>query len=348
MLVPYLRDVDQSRWYSNFGRASQRLEALLAERYGLPSGGACVTCNGTAALMGALMALDVARDTLCLTPSFTFAATPAAPAALGLIPHFLDVDEATWALDPDHVREVIARSPTPVGVVIPVSPLGSPVDPEPWSRLQRDTGVPVLIDAAWAFDGTEISDVPTMISFHATKVFGVGEGGVVLCRDPAIPARLRLLSNFGFGGRRSAQVLGLNFKMSEHTASIGLAQWDAWPETRAQTLIRMGRYIERLAAIDGVSLMPGFDGGWAGALCCVRLLRGSGPDLVHRLDARNIEARQWWGEPCHTHPAFAPFPRGDMTATDRLASSVVGLPLWPDLPIDVVDEVCAEVAAAVR
>ena len=91
-----------------------------------------------------------------------------------------------------------------VGAIMVVAPFGAPVDGPEWERVQADTGIPVIIDAAAAFDTLQergpmrLGACPMTVSLHATKVFGVGEGGALLCHDRALMDRVRRMAQFGF------------------------------------------------------------------------------------------------------------------------------------------------------
>ena len=86
---------------------------------------------------------------------------------------------------------------------MPVAPFGSPIDPLQWAEFRDRTGVPVVIDAAAGFDAARPSSVPTVVSLHATKTLGIGEGALVLHADPAAIGDIRARANFGFAASRA-------------------------------------------------------------------------------------------------------------------------------------------------
>jgi dTDP-4-amino-4,6-dideoxygalactose transaminase len=114
-LAPYLRQIDEARFYSNFGPLVQRLEARLAHRFGLPVEGVTTVANATLGLALALGALEAPVGSLCVLPAWTFIASAHAAVMAGLVPYFVDVGAANWALDPDGVAEMIAQAPARVG-----------------------------------------------------------------------------------------------------------------------------------------------------------------------------------------------------------------------------------------
>src|ERR1041385_427161 len=205
-LAPYLDKIDRAQIYSNFGPLAQALEERLAAHYGVVDGTDCTVANATLGLTLALAEQGAAPGTLCAMPAWTFIASAHAATMAGLVPYFGDVDPETWALEPDQMDEVISRAPGPVGAVMPVVPFGQPIDVAGWDRFHARTKLPVVIDAAAAFDSITPGNGPAVVSLHATKVFGTGEGGFVMSTDAALKRRIRARTNFGFDGTREAMV----------------------------------------------------------------------------------------------------------------------------------------------
>ena len=137
-LLPYLREIDANRWYSNFGPLEQRLTGRFAAQFGVTGDHVVCLSNATTALSISLAALTGDDGRYCLMPSFTFVATAQAALAAGLTPYFLDVDPATWRLDNSVVCDVIARLGSDVAAVMVVAPFGAPIDIAPWDRLTEE------------------------------------------------------------------------------------------------------------------------------------------------------------------------------------------------------------------
>nr|WP_222533452.1 DegT/DnrJ/EryC1/StrS family aminotransferase [Azospirillum sp. 412522] len=344
-LRPLLREIDASRRYANHGPLLQRLEDRLCRHFGRPAGTVAAFANGTAALTAALgaalggAALGVAlgegerTGRLCLMPSWTFVATPAAAMAAGLVPHFIDVAPDSWAPDPARLR---ARTDLGgVAAIVLVLPFGAPLDLAAWERLSADTGIPVVVDAAAGFDalgrcGLSSSRLQMVVSLHATKALGIGEGGLLLDGDGVRMERARRLGNFGFLGSPCAELPGLNAKMAEHAAAVGLAALDGWPARRGRLAALAHGYRADLAAIAGVEPAPGFGGDAVSSCCCV-LTPLPAVRLAAALEHRGVETRRWWQSGCHAHPAFAGCPRDPLPVTEDLAARCLGLPFFPDL-----------------
>jgi dTDP-4-amino-4,6-dideoxygalactose transaminase len=330
-LLPYLRRIDDARWYTNFGPLlrlfEQRLSDLLAAG---PDEIVCVA-NGTMGLVLALRSRDPAPGALCVMPSWTFEATPAAACMTGLVPCFLDVDAETWALDPQVVEAWLPEAPGPVGAVVPVSPFGAPIDTAAWDAFSERTGIAVVIDAAAGFDSVTIGRSPTVISLHATKAFGIGEGGLVASTEHLTVTRIRRLSNFGFAPGRQMVGVGVNAKMSEYAAAVGLAALESWPAQRRAYLRLAQTYVGLFRDAPRVRTAPGFAAGQVQPTCNIDLGRPIAEAVIDDLEKSGIEARRWWGRGCHRHGPFARYPRTPLPVTERLGDSVVGLPFYPTL-----------------
>ncbi len=334
-ILPYIEAIDAHRWYSNWGALVSRLEEQLARRIGLNSGSVITASSGTAGLTAALLARDVPEGSFCIMPSWTFAATPHAARAAGLTPWFLDVDPGTWMLDPD----VVHRAPTRPGSVIVVSPFGAPVDLPAWETFENSTGIPVVIDAAAGFDTVRASAIPCVVSLHATKILGAGEGGFIATTDAGLADRIRACCNFGFRNSRTAEIAAINGKMSEYHAAVALASLAAWPSTHAQHLRIAQWYRDALAPHRDVALQNGYGIEWASSTTNVLLPAGSAAAISQRLLAAGIETRSWWGAGCHQQAAFQGCPRQALSVTEDLGARVLGLPHFVDMQREDVDRV---------
>ncbi|HLJ21220.1 MAG TPA: DegT/DnrJ/EryC1/StrS family aminotransferase [Stellaceae bacterium] len=346
-LLPFLREIDAHRWYSNFGPLNRRFESALAEHFRAPRGTVVSVANATLGMSLALQ--DAAHDAagFCMVPAWTHAATAAAIVAAGLTPWFVDVDARSWQLTPDAARRLLAAAPERPLAVLAVSPFGGFVDAEAWDRYTDDTGIPVVIDAAAAFDTVRPARTTVqVVSLHATKAFGIGEGGLMLVGDERRAERLRRMSNFGLDRDRKTVLPGTNAKLSEYAAAVGLARLQEWPTCRAQLIATARRFLTGLAALPGVAPMPALDGATAITTANVILPRGNADAVIAFLRDRGIEARKWWAGACHRHPQFAACPRASLDVTEELADRVLGLPFFADITDEQLRLVFDELRAA--
>ena len=333
-LEPYLREIDANRWYTNFGPLVTRLEGRLADHFDVSTTNLVLLANGTTALSASLLAVGAKSRKKCLLPAWTFVASAAAVWAADLVPHFVDVDAETWMPDPQAVR---GRSDlADVGAVMVVGPFGIPVDIAAWDAFWEETGIPVIVDAAACFD--TIASVPAakpgrslaMISLHATKVFGVGEGGLVISTDDAIIHRLRQVGNFGIWGSPGGQILGYNGKLSEYHAAVGLAALDGWPARRQTLVARTKRYLREFERVPQIRSLPRYGDGWVSAYCTIRV-PGNAPAIEDHLSYMGVEARRWWQDGVQAQTAYRRFPHDELPVTHRLASEALSLPFSHDI-----------------
>ncbi|HEY3696245.1 DegT/DnrJ/EryC1/StrS family aminotransferase [Phenylobacterium sp.] len=341
-MLPYLHRIDDARWYSNFGPLLMDLERRLAERFQ----GAALTVTGvnaTQMLALTLKAMDLPAGGLCMMPAWTFVATAQAVVEAGLVPYFVDVDPSTWMLDPETATEMLHAAPERVCAVVAVSAFGAMPDIKRWEAFREATGTPVLIDAAAAFDAACDARLPLVVSLHATKVLGIGEGGYLASHDAELVDRVRQSTTFGFRGGRESLRLGTNAKLNEYAAAVGHAALDAWPASRlrylrAAQLLRMA-----FTGAPQVSFQPGWGADWVTSVCMVRLPDGATAEVERALNGEGVDTRRWWGDGCHRSPVFADCPRGPLTSTELLARSTLGLPFAVDLD----EAACSQIAGAV-
>ncbi len=224
---------------------------------------------------------------------------------------------------------------------MPVAPFGAPMDVAAWDRFTAVTGIPVLIDAAAAHDTVRAGETPAVVSLHATKILGAGEGGYVVCRRPDLIVSVKKRSNFGFYGSRDAQVAAFNAKMSEYHAAVGLASMDAYDVDTARFRGVARVYRDRLAARTDIEFQPGFGTQWSGSVCVARFAGGDKQRIAAHLGAAGADSRSWWGDGVHTQSAFADVPRLPLPVTELLARETLGVPYFLDLSEDDVTRVCA-------
>lgn len=336
LVAPYLHEIDSNRWYTNFGPLLNKFIDQLAKIFGMTSENIIAVSNGTIGLINILRALNLPKDSYCLLPSWTFTASPASIIASGLTPYFIDVDEESWALNPDVVKKKLHEIKN-VSAVMVVSPFGAPIDTREWDLFSEETGIPVIIDAAAGFDSfTSIpfsrpGKNPVMISLHATKPLGIGEGGIVISSDSKLVEEVNKMSNFGFCGSRVSQIPGTNGKVSEYQAAIGLAAINDWAEKRALWQKLKINYIEAINKLGVKIEAPSLYGNWVSSTLNIRLYDRNAENVMELLNENGVESRQWWGIGCHNHIAYADYPKTPLPVTSKLAGSVLALPYSVDM-----------------
>lgn len=331
-ILPYLQQIDEARYYSNGGPLVRQLEERLARLMDCSPGHIVTSANGTCALTQILCAHEIPPKSFCLMPSWTFVATPAAALAAGLTPYFVDVDDQ-GVLDMVHVKSLLGK--VNIGAIILVSHFGAPLDLKPWQDFSLQTGIPIIIDAAASFDSlTRLKwaqgfDFPVMISLHATKVLGAGEGAFAILPNQSMADQCRGWGHFGFLTPRTAHAPGFNAKMSEYTAAVTLASLNTWDDKRAQWKELSDAFDFYISQNDQLSSTSNFNRGWISSYGHVVLPSSITADTAMQdLREYNIETVQWWGKGCHTHPAYAHYPSTSLHQTNLWGQKLLGLPFW--------------------
>jgi dTDP-4-amino-4,6-dideoxygalactose transaminase len=221
----YLDQIYASGWLTNNGILVQRLEEELKKF--LHAEYVILTVNGTCALQLAYKMLGLTGEVI--TTPFTFVATVSSLVWEGLTPVFVDIDENTLNINPEKITEKITDK---TSAILPVHVFGNVCDVEKIGKIASDHHLNVLYDAAHAFDVqlgdknvSEFGDV-SVYSFHSTKIFHTIEGGAVVVKSKELYEKGLLMRNFGIPGYDRITELGVNFKMNEFQAAMGLCVFD--------------------------------------------------------------------------------------------------------------------------
>jgi dTDP-4-amino-4,6-dideoxygalactose transaminase len=334
-----LQAVLDSGWIAPAGPALARFEAAVAEATGFPF--ALATASGTAALHLGYRLLGVEPGDEVWTSALTFVATVAPAVQMGAVPRFLDVDPASWTLDPGLLREELAaaaaRGRLPRAVV-PADLFGQPADLSAIREACEPWGVPVLSDSACGLGGWHRglqAGRPAGLaafSFNGNKIVTAGGGGALVSDDRRVIERARALA---LQAREPAvhyehETTGHTYAMPSLLAAVGLAQL---PQLAARVEARRAvfeRYRAALSDLPGLSFMP--EPGWARSTRWLSValfdpaLFGADREAVRtELARRGIESRPVW-KPLHLQPAFRRAPRAGGAVAARLFAEGLCLP----------------------
>jgi dTDP-4-amino-4,6-dideoxygalactose transaminase len=337
-ILPYMRRLDATRVYSNFGPLVREFEARFAHACSVANLNLVTAANGTLAIQAALIARCHPRPenrNLCLLPAFTFAGTVSAIMSAGLTPLFVDVDPTTCQIDLDELKDkdILRRT----AAVVTVAAFGHMPDLARCSAFEARTGIPVIVDAAGCSDALlsgalkSLEGATLALSFHATKAFGIGEGGAIATTDAVLAHDIRTITNFGFDANRIARLPGLNAKMSEYNAAVGLALLDQWPAFRARYNSVLASYREHFAVLQHTGrfwLEPNWITTYPHVITRSETERDR---LMQALKDAQIDSRRWWMEGCHNTPAYRNVARLPLPNSENWIATLVGLPLSLDL-----------------
>jgi dTDP-4-amino-4,6-dideoxygalactose transaminase len=331
-----LKDIWESGVLSNGGPYHQRFERALCEQLQVEH--VNLFANATLGLIATLKALDLQGEVV--TTPYTFVATANALHWAGLTPVFADIDPHTLNLDPAAAQAAIG--PRTVAL-LPVHTYGNPCNHEAMADLADRHGLSLVYDAAPCF-GVRVGGRSVLahgdaavVSFHATKVLNTFEGAAVVCADARVSQRLARLRNHGLGPQAGVEEPGLNAKMSEFNAALGLLQLDRVAQA---VECRRGidrRYREALCGVAGIECLAlPVDAELNHAYFPVFVGAGyplSRDALYQRLQEHGVDARRYFHSLICDQPAYRDrsVRRDDLAAARRRAAEVICLPIHPAL-----------------
>ena len=337
----YVLECLDSTWISSKGRFIQEFEAGFARFTGAPH--TVSVCNGTVALHLALLALGIGPGDEVIVPSLTYIASVNAIRYVGATPVFCESLPDTWQMDPADVeRRITPRTRAIMAVHI----YGGACEMTRLVALCEQHGLKLVEDCAEAIgtrlDGRHVGtfgDVATF-SFFGNKTITTGEGGMVVCNDPALDALLRRLRGQGLAANREYwhDIVGYNYRMTNICAAIGLAQLERADEILEQK-VRLAASYRRAFADAPVS----FQGTCPGEVSSHWMITMLVPNPVSR-DAVRVELAAAGIE---TRPAFPLVHHMPMYLESMLqlphAQDIsirgINLPSWHGLADDAVDEI---------
>ncbi len=332
---------------TNLWKHVPALETALTHYLQVPH---CVAvANGTLALMLVLTGLKLKGEVI--VPSFTFSATAHALWWAGLKPIFADIDPHTFTLNPAAVEAAI--TPT-TSAIIAVHVYGHPCDIEGLQQVADRHNLTLLFDAAHAF-GSRYRAQPIgtfgeaeIFSFHATKIFPMGEGGGITTHNKPLVDYLALVRKFGDPGTEDTLFCGLNAKMQEFNAILGLENL----KTIDQAIANRQRYarllIERLEKLPGLQfqqIASHVETNYQNfALLVDEAAFGLSRDKLHTaLVAENILARKYFHPPLHQHQAYAQYReiyQPHLPVTEQVAANILCLPIYSIMSDEMIDGIC--------
>ncbi len=323
-------DILDRAWYSNNGVYLQEFERKLAEFCQVRH--VVAVANATLGLQLAVRALRLEGEVII--PSQTFVATAHCLEWEGAKPVFADIDAATHNLDPAAVERAITER---TSAIMPVHLWGRPCDVKGLQDVASRHGLHLLYDAAHAL-GSHCAGTPvgrygeaSVLSFHATKMVNSFEGGAILTDDDALAEECRLLRNFGFAGKDRVVSVGMNAKMHEVSAAMGLTSLEGFGAFAEVNQRNHQQYGRELADLPDLRLVP-MDAAETPSIHYVvaevdplasRLTRD---DLLAVLEAENVLARRYFYPGCHRMAPYTDRGPWNLPVTEDLLERVIQFP----------------------
>lgn len=313
-LIPMLEQIWEKKYVTNHGPLHQRLEAELQTYLGVDT--AMLFNNGTIGLITALKFFDLPLGSEVITSPMTFAATAHAITWNGLKPVFADVLPGTLTLDPEAVAKAITKN---TSAILGVHVYGTICEVEAFAALGAKHDVRVIYDAAHAF-GAAKDGIPigcfgdaSIFSFHATKLFNTLEGGLIATPNAQDREKIYYLRNFGIKNEEEVVEVGINGKMNEVQAAIGLLNLRAVAGEKAKRRQLRKRYCDMLAGLDGVQTQqkqPGVETSEQYFPLVIDETRfgRTRDDIYEALKVRNVFARKYFHPICTDFETYRHLP----------------------------------------
>lgn len=338
-----IKNIWDSAWLTNMGVYHEQLKEEL-KKY-LKTEEIELFVNGHMALEMTLQAFGLSGEVI--TTPYSFASTTHAIVRNGLTPVFCDINPEDYTIDAGKLEALITPRTT---AIVPVHVYGTPCQVDKIEEIARKHHLKVIYDAAHAF-GVELDGRPagsfgdaSMFSFHATKVFNSIEGGAVTFRDSALRDILYQIKNFGITGKESVEYVGGNGKMNEFQAVMGLCNLKYVDREIEKRKKLTERYKERLSGVKGIQLLKekeGLKSNYAYMPVVFDGFRKNRDEIYNQLAEHNIFARKYFYPCINTYQCYRDVLKHQETpVAEKISRQVLTLPLYADLPLEIVDEIC--------
>jgi perosamine synthetase len=350
----YVKECIDTGWVSSVGSYVDLFEQKLSDLTG--AGHAIATVNGTAALHIALILAGVEPGDEVLMPALTFVATANAAHYAGGIPHFVDVEASSFAVDAKKLDAYLAENTTQrdgacvnrasgrrIAALVCVHIFGHPADLDGLSSVCERYGLPLVEDAAESlgstYKGKHTGTVGLVaaLSFNGNKIVTSGGGGAILTNDPELAARAKHLTTTAKVPHRWEYVhdaVGFNYRLPNLNAALGCAQLERLDQFVEEKRRLADAYTEALAPIPGARTLAeppqARSNFWLNALVLEGPLSHSRDEVLELANAAGLGARPLW-TPMHELQMYASCPRENLDITSDLFAHTVNLPSSPAL-----------------
>ena len=346
-LMPYLESIWDSKILTNNGPLHQELEKNLRARFKWAN--VSLFSNGHMALEIALKSLGLQEGGEVITTPYTFVSTAAAIVNQGFVPVFCDIGD-NFTIDASQIEALVTVKTV---AILPVHVYGFPCDVDEIQKIADKHNLKVLYDAAHALGvrhkGKGIAHYGdmSMFSFHATKLYHTFEGGALAYSDAAFRTNIELNKNFGISGPESVELVGMNAKMNEIQAAMGLTLLPHFDGIIAARKNIYERYVHNLQGLAGAAItLPGTDTGYNYAYMPV-LFEGKRDAVYDALAKENIFARKYFYPLVSDFECYKRYAGSNaVTNAKKTSQKILTLPIYPQLSLGHVDFICHIIADA--
>lgn len=343
--IEEIKDIWQTHWLTNMGSKHKRLQEQLKNYL-------CVEnielfTNGHMALELTIQGMKLKGEVI--TTPFTFASTTHAIVRNGLKPVFCDINPDDFTIDVTKIESLITEK---TSAIVPVHVYGNVCDVESIQKIADKYNLKVIYDAAHTFgekyrdQGIGTFGDASCFSFHATKVFNTIEGGAVCFKDKELGQSLYDLKNFGIHGPETVSGIGANAKMNEFCAAMGLCNLMQIDDEIAKRKKVVERYREHLDGIKGIQLSPiqadvVSNYAYFPIIIDEEVFGKSRDEVSDRLAQNGIFSRKYFYPITNSFDCYKGiFNPNDTPIALEISKKVLALPLYADLEMDVIDDIC--------
>lgn len=340
-----IKDIWESRWLTHSGIKHQTLEKNLKKYLNIEN--LTLFVNGHLALEAALDVLDLKGE--IITTPFTYGSTTQAIVRNGLTPVFCDIEPDYYTIDVNKIEALITDK---TSAIVPVHVYGNVCRYKEIAKIAEKHNLKVIYDAAHAFgvsvDGLGIGTIgdAAMFSFHATKVFHTIEGGGLAYKNSELKKEFDAWKMYGMYGKENAERIGLNAKMTEFSAAMGLCNLRHIDDEITKRKRRVEKYREILGDIDGIKLCKEQSGvisnyAYFPVYFNAKIFGKNRDEIAQILKEHNIFARKYFYPLTSEFTVYQDkFKIQDTPVAKDVSRNILTLPLYSDLEIKDVERVC--------
>jgi len=344
----YLKNIWESKRLTNGARYHQEFEEALCNYLGVKY--ISLFTNGTLALITALQALDITGEVI--TTPFSFVATAHSLLWNGITPVFCDIESDNLNIDPNKIEDAITSKTT---AILPVHVYGNPCDVIKIQEIAEKHNLKIIYDAAHAF-GVNINEESilnfgdlSILSFHATKVFNTFEGGAIVCHDADTKRNIDYLKNFGFASEINVIKPGINAKMNEFQAALGILQLKYIDYVILKRKDIVDHYRSLLKNISGLTYLNNMPNvrhnfNYFPILVENEKFGKTRNDVYEELKKHDIYTRRYFYPLISQFPPYKEQPSGqalNLPVAERITEQVLCLPLYSELDKENITRICS-------
>jgi len=341
-VIPHLKKIWNNNIVSNNGPYLNKFERRLEQYLGVKS--VITFCNATSALISLLKCLNLKGQVI--TSPFSFIATGNVIYLSGLKPKFIDISKTNYNIDPGLLNNISFNS---ISAIMPVHTFSKPAFVEEFQKIGRKEKINIIYDGSHAF-GAKYKNKSVLsygdasvVSFHATKLLTTLEGGAVITNNMALSKKLRLFRNFGFDQTGQAKLIGLNGKLNEIQALIGLLQLDNIEEILSKRKKLAMYYRQKLEKVSYLFLSPKYkDHDDNHSYLPVEVNKKSGINrekIFNTLASNNIFCKKYFDPIITNQPAYKKYisKNSSFKNAESLSKKILCLPIYPEMSLEDVD-----------